>query len=244
MDSFLIDCGLILFQATFFTGSPTTYFVLVVRYSGKGGGPPKPGIPNGGGGGPPNPGIPGGGGGGGGPPNPGIPGGGGGGGGGPPNPGIPGGGGGGGGGPPPPIIPGGSGGGGGGPPTPGIIGGAIGIEPRKMIGNSFFSHTNEDIEEFKRARTHKSHNLIKPGVGLDDIGTFSVCVSTENDPSIVSLSLESFENVLPGGGGMFSVDVGANTVDPDGSDVDDDCPKISEHCRLMILAVSPSTFEE
>ena len=180
-----------------------------MRYSGKGGGPPKPGIPNGGGGGPPNPGIPGGGGGGGGPPKPGIPGGGGGGGGGPPNPGG-GGGGGGGGGPPLPNIPGGGGGGGGGPPTPGIIDGAIGIEPRKMTRDSFSGHINEDIKKFKRARTHKSHNLIKPDVGSDDMGTFSVCVSTENDPSIVSTFLESFGNILPGGGGIFSVDVGAN----------------------------------
>lgn len=229
IDSFLIACGLILVQATFFTGSPTTYFVLVVRYSGKGGGPPKPGIPSGGGGGPPNPGIPGGGGGGGGPPKPGIPGGGGGGGGGPPKPGIPGGGGG--------------GGGGGGPPKPGIPGGGGGgggMKPRKTIHDSFSFHINEKVEEFKRARTHKSHSRIKP----DGVGIVSVCVSTENDRSIVSLFLESFRIVLPGGGGIFSVDAGATGPNSDEPDVDDDCPKISEHCRLIILAVSPSTYED
>ena len=39
IESFLIDWGLILLQATFFTASPTTYFCFVGKYSGNGGGP-------------------------------------------------------------------------------------------------------------------------------------------------------------------------------------------------------------
>ena len=120
---------MILFQANFFTGSPTTYFVFSGRYSGFGGGPSEErfsfifkhqffDVPNifiiGGTGGPP---IPGRGGGIGGPPIPGS--------------------GGGIGGPP---IPGGSGGRIGGPPLPGGSGGAIGVEPRKMTHDAFSFH--------------------------------------------------------------------------------------------------------
>jgi hypothetical protein len=145
-DSFLIVCGFILFQATFFTGSVITYFGFFGKYSGNGGGPqnslkrnilinkisksfvhiPSGGafIIGGGGGAPPIPGIPGNGGGGGGPPLPNIPGN---------------GGGGGGGGPPLPSIPGNGGGGGGGAPPSVIIGGAGGMRPVNMVYFDFFS---------------------------------------------------------------------------------------------------------